>query len=161
MQTTGLMERMNMSSHSAICRWQICLHSSLVHHTLDCAPFAIFCLCCFWAEILPFIMAPRCNSDSSDNFCPRLWCYRSVSLSEWHWYLRTVCEFQLAAKMELRGAVGMELRCKTRTYCTHKHTQGGRGRVRERVEVKHWLAAYLCLLRHTHRCPSRTVHCVL
>lgn len=39
-----------------------CLHSLFVHHTLDCATFDLFCLCCFSRTFIPFIMALRFNS---------------------------------------------------------------------------------------------------
>lgn len=46
--TSWRAERTNESSLGAVSRRQLCLHSPIEHHTLDCDPFTVFCLCCFW-----------------------------------------------------------------------------------------------------------------
>lgn len=42
--------------------------------------FTFFGLCCVFGNLLTFIIAPRCKSDSSDVFRPKIWCSHCVSV---------------------------------------------------------------------------------
>lgn len=47
---------------------RLCVHSLVVHQTLNCAAFAVFRLHCWFGFFLPFILAHFSKSDSAGVF---------------------------------------------------------------------------------------------
>lgn len=62
---------------------RLCVHSLVVHQTLNCAAFAVFRLHCWFGFFLPFILAHFSKSDSAGVFMgPGSWRFHCVSKDE-------------------------------------------------------------------------------
>ena len=91
-------------------------------HIRLCCTLALFHLCSFWEPFFPFIMAPKCKSDSSAG----MQCfeeeeshlhyseYHCISVGKGHRYLCKVREFQFTTKRPLNShtfAITLKLSC--------------------------------------------------